>query len=425
MHYVWQHRLLLHTDLVTTDGRRVCVIDPGRLNTDAGPDFFNAKLRIGEHLWAGDVEMHVRASDWHRHGHDGNRAYDSVVLHVVDCDDCAVERTNGEVIPQMVMRCHPDFHRRYAELVDRSDLDLPCAPHFPTMSRLAITDWITAMAHERVYAKADHLAALAARFNGDWEEATYIILSRALGFGTNADPMERLALAVPLRFLRKHSDSVTSCEALLFGQAGFLDTVPPDDAYAMTLKREYDFFAHKFGLTPMRNPGWKCGRMRPANLPHRRIAMLAALVSGDFRPVSAILEATCPEDVTRLLTPPLSPYWSTRHTFGPEGSRAYESLSRASAAGLVINVAVPLMMACGEARRDETLTTRAMEWLALLPPENNRIVSAFAAAGVRARDSFTTQALIHVRRTYCEPHRCIYCRVGHKLLAAQAHRRSS
>ena len=127
MQYVWQHRLLETTDMVTVDGRKVTVIDPGRLNTDAGPDFFNAKIKLGEAMWAGDIEIHVRASDWHRHRHDGDRAYDSVVLHVVDRDDTAVRRHNGEIIPQMVMKCEPEFHIRYHELVDRADIDLPCA----------------------------------------------------------------------------------------------------------------------------------------------------------------------------------------------------------------------------------------------------------------------------------------------------------
>ncbi|MDE6824775.1 MAG: DUF2851 family protein [Duncaniella sp.] len=136
MQYVWQHRLLMQTDMVTVDGRKVAVIDPGRLNTDAGPDFFNAKVKIGDNLWVGDVEIHVRASDWHRHRHDGDSAYDSVVLHVVDKDDTQICRSNGEVIPQMRMNCSPEFHLRYHELVDRADIDLPCANEIPSISSL-------------------------------------------------------------------------------------------------------------------------------------------------------------------------------------------------------------------------------------------------------------------------------------------------
>lgn len=216
MQYVWQHRLLVQTDLVTVDGRRLSIIDPGRLNTDAGPDFFNAKVKIGEHLWAGDVEVHVRASDWHRHRHDGDKAYDSVVLHVVDRDDAQICRSNGEVIPQMRMSCSPEFHRRYHELVDRADIDLPCAREIRGLSPLHLADWITSLAYERLYSKVDHIENLMRQYAGDWEQTCYVILARALGFSTNSEPMERLAMSLPLHFLRKHSDSDVAIEALMF-----------------------------------------------------------------------------------------------------------------------------------------------------------------------------------------------------------------
>ena len=238
MQYVWQHRLLETTDMVTVDGRKVTVIDPGRLNTDAGPDFFNAKIKLGEAMWAGDIEIHVRASDWHRHRHDGDRAYDSVVLHVVDRDDTAVRRHNGEIIPQMVMKCEPEFHIRYHELVDRADIDLPCAEEIKTLDSLRLTDWLTSLAYERIYSKAAHIEELLARYTGDWEQTCYVILARALGFSTNSEPMERLAMSLPLHFLRKHSDSQLTMEALFFGQGGFLDNAPKTDPYVEELIRE-------------------------------------------------------------------------------------------------------------------------------------------------------------------------------------------
>lgn len=422
MQYVWQHRLLLRTDLVTVDGQRISVIDPGTLNTNSGPDFFNAKILIGSHMWAGDVEIHVRASDWHRHGHDGNPAYDSVVLHVVDRDDTAISRSNGEVIPQMVMQCHPEFHIRYAQLVDRADIDLPCASELASLPPLHLTDWITAMAFERIHSKADRISRLAGRFTGDLEEATYVTLARALGFGTNAEPMERLALSLPLRFIRKHADSLTSIEALLFGQSGFLESAPADDPYAAQLKREYSFLAHKFGLKRPEALGWKMGRMRPANFPHRRIAMLATMIHNDFHPVDDILEARSPDEIIDRLVTPLPPYWTARHTFGAPAGMAMETLSRSSAAGIIINVAAPLLVAAGTMRADDTLINRGIEWLQRLAPESNRIVSVFGAAGVKAPDAFTTQALIHTRRNYCYTHKCIYCRVGHRMLASRARR---
>lgn len=422
MQYVWQHRLLTQTDMVTVDGRKVTVIDPGRLNTDAGPDFFNAKVRIGDDTWAGDVEIHVRASDWHRHSHDGDRAYDSVVLHVVDRDDAQIRRGNGEVIPQMVMRCEPEFHVRYHELVDRADIDLPCAREIMSMDRLRMTDWLTSLAYERVYAKTQHIEELLRQYTGDWEQTCYVILARALGFNTNSEPMERLAMSLPLHFLRKHSDSLPALEALFFGQGGFLEKAPKADPYVDQLIREHKFFAHKFSLRPLQPLGWKMARMRPHNFPHRRIALLARIVGSDFRIVRKITETRTTDGLRELFRQPLTGYWANHFTFGPGSERTYETLSRASADILLINVAIPILMAYGTLHGDEAMTARAMEWLQELPPENNSVVTLFTNAGIGCKDAFTSQALIQLRRRYCEERKCLYCRLGHSLLASRARR---
>ncbi len=423
MQYVWQHRLLLQTDLATVSGERVSIVDPGTLNRDAGPDFFNAKINIGGRMWAGDVEIHVRASDWHRHGHDGNPAYDSVVLHVVDRDDCKVTRGNGEVVPQMVMKCVPDFHRSYSELVDRSDIDLPCAPQLSTFSRLHIADWLTSLAMERLYAKADHILSLLDTYTGDWEQAAYVMLARSLGFGKNSDAMERLARSVPLNFLRKHADSHTAIEAIFFGQAGFLESTAGADPYVGQLRREYGFLARKFSLRPPESLGWKMGRMRPQNFPYRRVATLASMVAGDFRIVARLVKMHTVEEAVEYFRKPLEGYWASHLTFGVPSSRPCETMSRSSATILVINAVAPLLVAYGDRHGDESLVTRAVDWLQQLPAESNSLVAMFDRAGIPARDAFTSQALIQLRRAYCEPHRCLYCRFGHTLLARKALRR--
>ncbi|MCI9285120.1 MAG: DUF2851 family protein [Muribaculaceae bacterium] len=423
MQYVWQHRLLLQTDLTTVDGLPVSIIDPGRLNTDSGPDFFNAKIRIGDKLWAGDVEIHVRASDWHRHRHDGNPAYGSVVLHVVDRDDTMITRSNGEVIPQMVMQCAPGFHESYSSLVDRADIDLPCASHIPSMSPLHVADWIASLAYERAYAKAERLTETLHTLAGDWEQALYITLARALGFGKNSEPMERLARSLPLQFLRKHSDSLTAMEALFLGQAGFLDTAPAD-RYVEHMRREYAFLSHKFSLHAPQALGWKTGRMRPQNLPYRRVAMLAQTVADDFRMVRRLLDMESPAEAVEYFRRPLKGYWADRMTFGDEPSgRPAESMSKASASVMTINVAVPLFIAYGMAHNDDEYIEKGFGWLHELPAESNSVVSMFTQAGLTCRDAFTSQALIQLRRAYCECRRCLYCRLGHRLLAAKALRR--
>ena len=212
MHYVWKHRLWGSNPLSTNDGRPIRVIDTGLPNTDAGPDFFNAKVEIGGKVWVGNVEIHVRASDWKRHGHDHDKAYDNVILHVVDKDDAPVYRTNGERIPQMVMPCSPQFYERYEHLVN-SISEIPCSAQIKDIPGLVITEWVEALAFERLHSKVGRLRDLLTAYNGSWEDVCYVTLSRNLGFGINNDALERLARCTPLRLLHKHSDSLLQVEA--------------------------------------------------------------------------------------------------------------------------------------------------------------------------------------------------------------------
>lgn len=421
MQYVWQHRLWLQRDMHTVDGLPIQVIDPGQLNNDSGPDFFNAKIMIDGRLWAGNVEIHVKASDWHRHHHDGNPAYDSVVLHVVDTDDAVIRRSNGEVIPQTVMPCSADFHTYYRHLTSGAGNSLSCAAHIAAMEQIYITDWVSTLGFERLYEKADRIHELVQRLCGDYETACYITLARSLGFGINAEPMERLAQSLPLQFIGKHSDSLTAIEALLFGHASLLDNTT--DPYAATLRREYEFLSKKFGL---RRPEllWKMSKMRPANFPHRRIALLATMLYGGFRMLADILQIRTLGDATQLFTSRLTGYWSDHYHFGEATQRAVTDLSTSSLAGIIINAVIPLQIAYSESHGNKGLEASAIDLLQSLPAENNSIVRLMAEGGIKAHNAFESQALIQLRRAYCEPRKCLYCRIGHRMLAIGARRRT-
>ncbi|MBD5193501.1 MAG: DUF2851 family protein [Bacteroidales bacterium] len=422
MHYIWQHRLWSQHDLHTVDGQKVTIIDPGRINTDAGPDFFNAKIKIGGQLWAGSVEIHVAASDWHRHGHHKDEAYDSVILHVVDRDDAAVHRlATGELIPQMRMPCEPQFHLHYHSLVDNAVEYLPCASTLCNTESIYLADWIQALGYERIYQKADRVAGLVERMQGDWQQACYVTVARALGFNLNNDPFERLALSVPLRIVGRVSDSLTAIEALLFGQSGLLDDAP-SEPYTDSLRKEYAHLAHRFGLKPPVSLSWRMARTRPANFPHRHIALLAAMLYGGFRMLDRFLDITTPEEGCRLFTPTLTGYWSTHTHFSPVGYSA-PSLSQASQRLLVINVVVPVLVAYAQLHADDRLFDHAIELLSAMPAERNRIVELFGRYGLKARDAFESQAVIQLRRAYCEERKCLYCRIGHRMLSRCAMRR--
>lgn len=420
MQYVWKHRLWRSEDMVTNTGKKVRVVDPGLLNTDAGPDFFNAKIEIDGHMWVGNVEMHYRATDWKRHRHDSDKAYDSVILHVVAKDDAPVRRTNGELIPQLVLEVSPQFNADYASLVGAT-IEVPCATKIKQVPHLTIVEWVEGLAFERLHGKVERIHQLLDSFNGSWEDVCYVTLARNFGFGINNDAFERLARRTPLRLLGKHSDSVLQIEALLFGQAGMLDAQKPGmDSYYNQLCTEYAFLSNKFQLTPMEKESWKLFRIRPQNFPYRRIAMLAQFIEGGFRMMNRILEAEGEKEMRALFEVELSGYWTKHYTFGKPNERATATLSRSSIDIILINTVAPLLYAYGELTGNYEMTDKSIKLLEDLRAESNSIVSHFVAYGIDCPDALTSQALVQLKREYCDARKCIYCKIGHHLLSKAA-----
>ncbi|MBD5366099.1 MAG: DUF2851 family protein [Bacteroides sp.] len=423
MQYLWQHKLQIKPRMSTVDGKTLQVIDPGRLNTDSGPDFFNAKIKIDGQLWVGNVEIHVRASDWFKHGHDKDRAYDSVILHVVGVSDRGIRMPDGRQLPQLLLPCNPDFASQYTHMVSSSASEsIPCKKALGELDRLHVSDWLGTMGFERMQMKVDRILDLLDSLSGDWEEAAYITLARALGFNTNSEPFERLARSMPLRYLRKHADFPLIIEAMLLGQSGLLDTAPADNIYATRLINEYKFMAVKFEL---HRPDiqWKMSRMRPANLPHRRIALLAHLLTSRNSLLSNILAIETPEQASEFFNRPLDGYWRHAYTFncikGDEATTPI-ALSRTSVITLMINVVAPLMYAWGQVSGDHRHMDRAVSLLESLPAEHNKYTLIFEHAGIDIKNALESQALIQVKRSYCDAGKCLYCRVGHRMLSHAA-----
>lgn len=423
MQYLWQHKLQIRPGMTTTDGRTLQVINPGQLNTDAGPDFFNARIIIDGETWIGNIEIHVRASDWYRHGHKKDRSYDSVILHVVGVNDSVVRVPDGRVLPQLELPCNPAFSSQYATLVNASRSEaLPCRPTIESLPSLKITDWLSAMGHERLHMKTDRAIDLLHAMAGDWEEVAYITLARALGFSTNSEPFERLARSLPLRYIRKHADDIQLVEAMLLGQSGLLDSAPEGNFYAARLREEYRFMATKFQL---RQPGiqWKLSRMRPANLPHRRIALLARIVTSGASLLSNILSITDYDQASNLFNRQLDGYWRQSFTFNDyvgDSTGTPVTLGHSSVQSLIINVVAPITYAWGQVSGDYAAMERATDLLQQMPPEHNRLTIPFETAGIKTINALDSQALIQVRRNYCDTGKCLYCRVGHAMLSDAA-----
>ena len=414
LHYVWKNKLYTATPLITTEGRPVQVIDPGMQNTDAGPDFFNAKIKIDGTLWVGSVEIHDKSSDWLLHHHDTDKAYDCVILHIIGFNDFQPVRTNGNPIPQMLLTVPENILRSIDWLLYR-EAALPCLDHITGIAPLHIACWMEALLSERLERKTHDIFLLLDAYQTDWNEVFYITLTRNFGFGVNNDAFERLAKSLPLRCIQKQRNSHSQIEAMLFGQAGMLEE-ENDDHYYRLLQREYDFLRHKFGLSPMEDFVFKNLRTRPVNFPYLKVAQLAALWVRYDTLFSAILEARSTGEIKKYFRIPPSGYWETHYHFRYASPRKEKTIGENALNILLINTVVPMLFAYGLHNKRPEYCERATRLLESIPPEKNTIVTTFYNAGITVRHAGDSQALIQLKREYCEKKKCLYCRIGFRML---------
>lgn len=419
MQQAWRFRLWGTGQLRTAQGAVVQIVDPGKLNNGPGPDFSDAKIKVDGEVWIGAVEIHRKASDWHRHGHDGDRAYESVVLHIVGRDDCRISRPDGTEIPQAVMRIDPDFASTFNSLVNSSSYVLPmCGNALADIESIFRSDWITALAYERMYRKAADVLERLRENSGDWLQTVYSTLARGLAYGVNADNMERVSRLAPVRILMKNVDSPETVEAILFGQAGLLNQTAPADSYEALLVREYRFYAAKYDLVPIDSPRWQLSGRNPANTPFRRLALLGAMLRKHNVDIAYIIAGSrTVDDMNAYLDVELPDYWAHNYAFSRKASGRMAPLGKQSRDLLIINVLAPILFARGLETGDSDMLEQAMTMWERLPSEQNSITRGFDRHGIKANDAFTSQALIQLHREYCERRRCPDCRLGHRILA--------
>ena len=423
LHYVWQHQYFDKLDLRTTSGEEIQVLRPGQRNADAGPDFLNARLRLGEVEWNGAVEIHLRASDWQRHKHQTDKKYDQVVLHVVHDADAEVHRTNGSLIPALALapRLAPGLLARYQALVQASPAAaLPCAPllaQVPQLTRVLMTERALL---ERVERKAEHLATLHAHLGQDWEATAYHALMTAFGFQKNSEPLSRLAKAVPLAVLRRHRHDPRQLEALLFGQAGFLaDTADTTaDAYLADRRQEHEFLRHKYGLAEaaLAAHEWNYLRLRPANFPAVRLGQLVGLLHRRPALFDALLTAQSVAALGEFFAgAPAPDYWQQHYRPGRPGK--VPGLGKSSIELLLINVVVPLRVAYARHTGQFELVESSVALLTGLSPEHNQYTDLYASLGFEHRTAADSQGLLALHQGYCQPRRCLHCAIGAQLVS--------
>ena len=403
--------------LQTTTGEPVEVIDAGLPNTNAGPDFFNAKLKIGGTLWVGNIEVHTLASDWMRHGHDKDAAYDNVILHVAETVDCEVFRANGVPVPQLQLPCPDPVRQRYDEL-SHAEIYPPCYSILSSLPKLTVHSWLSALQVERFEQKARVIATRLERCNNHWEDVFFITLARNFGFGLNGDAFEAWASRLPFRAIDKHRDDLFQVEAFFFGQAGLLDEELPDaDGYYRKLQKEFRYLQHKFELSvPMTATQWRFLRLRPGNFPHVRLAQLANLYYKERSLFSRIMEADTLEAVRKLLTVTTSPYWEEHFNFRKVSSSREKQVGKNAQNLIIINTVIPFLYAYGLHKADELLCERATGFLESLKAEDNHIIRHWSGAGLPVSTAADSQALLQLQKEYCDKKDCLRCRFGFEYL---------
>ena len=412
LHYVWQYKLFALQELKTTDGQTVEVIDVGKPNFDSGPDFFNAKIKISDTVWAGNVEIHTLSSDWFRHSHDVDKAYDNVILHIVARADVEVKRVNGLPILQMELQVPETIQQNFDNLYNAKKW-IPCEDKIVAISPIVMSSWKTALLVERLERKSEEIEALLEQNENHWEEAFYIALARNFGFNTNNQPFELLARSLPLNVLAKHKDDLFQLEALLFGQAGLLEENPLDE-YQAKLRAEYQFLKAKYKLTPIHAAQWKLLRLRPDNFPHIRLAQFASLTHESVKLFSKILENTHVGELRKLFGAEVSEYWQNHYVFGKESVYSRKKMGKISLDLLLINTVVPFIFTYS--KKKNRSNDDALRILEELPAENNSIISGWKALGQHVENAFDSQALLQLKKNYCDEKKCLRCRVGHKIL---------
>ena len=414
LQYIWQLQYFNRNELVTGDGESLSIIHPGNINSNQGPDFLDAKIKVSDTIWAGSIELHILSSDWNNHKHGNDKNYGNVILHVVWQVDTDLHLSFP--VLELQNKVSKILLAGFDELMNAKTF-IACEPMIQHVTPIVWVAWKERLLVERMQKKTAIILEYLDDNNNHWEETFWWLIARNFGITVNSDGFEKLARSLPVSILAKHKNQIQQAEAMLFGQAGLLENNFTED-YPQLLQNEYRFYKKKYHLQPIRIP-LHFLRMRPSNFPTVRLAQLAMLVHNSIHLFSIVKETILLEDLKKLLSITANDYWHYHYTFDEVTAFREKSLGIQMIHSIIINTIVPIVFAYGHHHKEDKYKERALLWLEQIGEEKNSITKGFSLLGIGNKNAFDSQALIQLKNEYCNQKRCLECAVGNKLLKPQ------
>lgn len=414
LQFIWQQLYFSKEELYTVQNEPLQIIYQGSRNSNQGPDFLEAKISIADVTWVGTIELHIKSSDWIKHGHTGDVHYNNVILHVVYEHDVATDH-NLPVL-ELKNRISNNLLRYYKQLMEQNSF-VPCSHQLQNVNELVWQSWKERMIAERLQQKSDRIQQLLQQSNRHWEETFWQLLARNFGTPLNADAFEGIAKSLPVTLLAKHKNQIHQLEALLLGQAGLLEPGFTED-YPVLLQKEYRFLQSKHQLKPIPQL-LHFLRMRPSNFPTIRLAQLAMLIHQSSHLFSKVIEADNILQLRTMFQVTANDYWHYHYSFNEQSPFRKKQVGDVMINNLLINTVIPLLFVYAQEQHNLALKEKAIQWLQQLPKEKNNITAGWEAAGVQHQSAFDSQALLYLKKEYCQTKRCLQCAIGNNLLKKQ------
>jgi len=419
LYYLWSHKLI-SDEIITSDNEKVMIISPGFINDNEGPDFSNAKIKIGNTIWAGNIEIHMNSSDWFLHCHGNNINYNSIILHVVYNQDLSIDKLQNIPAPTVSIKNKFDFsiYSKYNALQSNKEW-LLCGSNILKIDNCIIKDWLNCLVFEKLESKINEIKLILSKSKYDWEETFYILLMRNFGFNVNSDNFELLAKSVNYKTINKCKNSKRDIEVILFGIGGFLEN-SLNDIYMIELHKYFQFLTKKYNLAKPEGIKWKYLRLRPSNFPTIRISQVSNLLNNHDFVFSNIINIDDISDLKKLFNISASNYWNNHYIFGSISNNIeIKHLGDTSIDIIIINTIIPIMFLYGKEKGNIEYIERALSFLEKISQENNSHIKEWENHGINASNALESQALIFLKRNYCQNKKCLECRIGCFILKSQ------